>query len=145
MQEFDWKENVNNKEEKLQLAKKMAKRVKDGDVIGFGSGSTAYITVLEIAKKIKKENLKIKAIPSSTIIENLCIELNIPVTNLDKEKPNWCFDGTDEIDENNWLLKGMGAALYREKMNIINSKENYILADSSKFVKKIRRKKSSSN
>ena len=37
MQEFDWKNNVDNKEEKLNLAKRMAKRVKDGDVIGFGS------------------------------------------------------------------------------------------------------------
>ena len=35
MQEFDWKNNVDNKEEKLKLAKRMAKRVKDGDVILF--------------------------------------------------------------------------------------------------------------
>ena len=68
MQEFDWKNNVSNKEEKIRLAKRMATRVKNEEVIGFGSGSTSYITVEEIAKKVKEENLKIKAIPTSNII-----------------------------------------------------------------------------
>jgi len=137
MQEFDWENNIDNKEEKLKLARKMAERVKNGDVIGFGSGTTSYLTVLEIGKRVKEENLKIKAIPTSNIIENLCKELNIEITTLDKEKPNWCFDGADEIDNNNWLIKGMGAALYKEKMNMKNCNENYILVDDSKFVKRL--------
>ena len=137
MQEFDWKNNVDNKEEKIKLAKRMAKRVKDGDVIGFGSGSTSYLTILEIANRIKEENLKIKAIPTSNIIEDLCKELNIKTIDLSQAKPDWCFDGADEIDSHNWLIKGMGAALYREKMNMKNSDENYILVDNSKFVEKL--------
>lgn len=137
MEEFDWKNNVDNKEEKLRLAKRMAKRVKDGEVIGFGSGTTSYLTVLEIAKRVKDENLSIKAIPTSNIIENLCKELKIEVTSLSIAKPDWCFDGADEIDSHNWLIKGMGAALYKEKMNMKNSKENYILVDNSKFVNKL--------
>ena len=137
MEEFDWKNNVDNKEEKLRLAKRMAKRVKDGEVIGFGSGTTSYLTVLEIAKRVKEGKLHIKAIPTSKIIENLCKELNIEITSLSKDKPDWCFDGADEIDSHNWLIKGMGAALYKEKMNMKNSKENYILVDNSKFVNKL--------
>ena len=137
MKEYDWKNNIDNKEEKLRLAKRIAKRVKDGDIIGFGSGSTAYLTAIEIANKVKKENLKIKAIPTSNIIEELCKELNIEITNLEEAKPDWCFDGADEIDTHNWLIKGRGAALYREKMNIKNSDENYILVDNSKFVKRL--------
>lgn len=134
MQEFDWKNNVENKEEKQKLAIRMAKRVKDGDIIGFGSGSTSYVTVVEIAKRVKKENLKIKAIPTSKIIEDLCNELEIETVSIKDEKPDWCFDGADEVDCHNWLIKGMGAALYREKLNIKNSEENYILVDNSKFV-----------
>lgn len=144
MQEFDWKNNVDNKEEKLKLAKRMAKRVKDGDVIGFGSGTTSYLTAIEISKKVKEENLRIKAIPTSNIIEGLCKELNIEITELSKVKPDWCFDGADEIDSHNWLIKGMGAALYKEKMNMKNSNENYILVDNSKFVDSLRTKASSS-
>lgn len=142
MQEFDWKNKVENKEEKLRIAKRMAKRVKNGEIIGFGSGSTSYLTAMEIGKKIKEENLKIKAIPTSNIIENLCKELNIETITLKEAKPDWCFDGADEIDSHNWLIKGMGAALYREKMNMKNSKENYILVDNSKFVEKLRTKAS---
>lgn len=137
MEEFDWKNNVNNKDEKLKLAQRMAKRVKNHDIIGFGSGTTSYLTVLEIAKRIQAENLKIKAIPTSRIIEELCLKLKIETTSLKDEKPMWCFDGADEIDPHNWLIKGMGAALYKEKLNIKNSNENYILVDSSKFVSKL--------
>ena len=137
MQEFDWKNNVDNKEEKQKLAERIAKRVKNGDIIGFGSGTTSYLAVLEIAKRVKAENLKIKAIPTSKIIEDLCKELKIETTSLKEAKPDWCFDGADEIDEHNWLIKGMGAALYKEKMNMKNSKENYILVDNSKFVQRL--------
>lgn len=137
MQEFDWENNIDNKEEKEKLAKKIAQRVKNNEVIGFGSGSTSYLAILEIAKKIKKENIKIKAIPTSNIIENLCKELEIEITNLEEDKLDWCFDGADEVDKNNNIIKGMGAALYREKMNIANSNENYILVDKSKFVDKL--------
>lgn len=145
MEEFDWKNNVENKEEKLKLAKRMAKRVKDGDIIGFGSGTTSYLTAIEIANRVREENIKIKAIPTSHIIENLCKELNIETISLQEDKLDWCFDGADEIDPHNWLIKGLGAALYKEKMNMKNSKENYILVDNSKFVTRLRRKTSSSN
>lgn len=137
MQEFDWKNNVDNKEEKEKLAKRVTARVKDGDVIGFGSGSTSYLAAEEIAKKVKSEGLHIKAIPTSKIISKLCESLKIETTTLEKDKPDWCFDGADEIDSHNWLIKGMGAALYREKLNIKASRENYILVDSSKFVNRL--------
>ncbi len=137
MQEFDWKNEVNQKEEKRKLAERMAKRVRNGEVIGFGSGSTSYMAVEEIAKRVKKEKLSIKAIPTSKIIEDLCKELGIETTTLDKEKPDWCFDGADEVDKHNWLIKGMGAALYKEKLNMKQSRENYILVDHTKFVEKL--------
>lgn len=137
MQEFDWKNNVDNKDEKIELAKRMAKRVKDGDVIGFGSGSTSYVTVEEIAKRIKSENIRIKAVPTSNIIKELCDKYGIETLCIDDTELDWCFDGADEVDPHNWLIKGMGAALYKEKLNIKKSKENYILVDSSKFVSRL--------
>ncbi|NLC87385.1 MAG: ribose 5-phosphate isomerase A [Clostridiaceae bacterium] len=137
MEEFDWKNDVNNKDEKMLLAKRMAKRVKNGETIGFGSGSTSYLTIIEIADRIKKEKIQIKAIPTSNIIENLCKELKIETTTLKENTPDWCFDGADEIDSHNWLIKGMGAALYKEKLNMKASNENYILVDNSKFVNRL--------
>ena len=43
----------------------------------------------------------------------------------------------DEIDKNNWMIKGRGAAMFKEKLNILNSTKTYILADESKFVEKL--------
>ena len=134
-----WKqaEYIEHKEEKEELANKMAERVKEGEIIGFGSGTTSYLTTLAIGKKVKEEGLHIKAIPTSDVIENLCKELEIPVTSLEQETPDWCFDGADEVDSQGNMIKGMGAAMFREKLNMVNSKENYILIDSSKRVDRL--------
>ena len=137
MEEFDWKNQVENKEEKLKLAQRVAKRAKDGEIIGFGSGTTSYLTAMEIGKRVKEEGLDIKAIPTSNMIEKLCKELKIQMVSLEEAKPDWCFDGADEIDAHKWLIKGMGAALLREKRNMQHSDENYILVDSTKFVQRL--------
>ena len=128
---------IQNLEEKTLIASKVAKNVKEGDVIGFGSGTTSYLAVLAIAKRIKEENLNIKAVPSSNEIEKLCATLQIPTTNLLESKIDWCFDGADEIDNQNNMIKGYGAALFREKLNFLNSEKIYILVDKSKFSTRI--------
>ena len=74
---INWDE-ISNKEEKILVAKKIANKVKNGDIIGFGSGSTSYLAIIEIAKKIKEENINILAIPTSYEIKMLCNELGIP-------------------------------------------------------------------
>ena len=104
---------------------------------GFGSGSTSYLAVLAISEKIKNENIKILAIPTSLEIKMLCNKVNIPTTTLLEKKPDWSFDGADEVDENKWLIKGRGGAMFKEKLNIINSPITYILVDESKKVNKL--------
>ncbi len=126
-----------NFEEKLKVAKKIVEKVKDGDVIGVGSGSTSFIAIKEIAKKVKEENLKITAIPTSYEINLLCNELRIPTASLLDKKPDWSFDGADEVNDKNWLVKGRGGAMFREKLNIASSEVTYILVDETKFVKNI--------
>ena len=129
--------SIKNRDAKLEVAKKVCQYVKDGDVIGFGSGTTSFIATVEIAKLVKENNLNITAIPTSNEIKELCIDLGIPVVSLQEKTPDWCFDGADEVTPNNWLIKGKGAAMFREKLNIINSKVAYILVDESKFVEKL--------
>ncbi len=129
--------NISNKTKKKELAKLICQKVKNNDIIGFGSGSTSYITVCEIANKIKTEHLNITAIPTSNEIKMLCAKLNIPTASLMEKQPDWCFDGADEVSPDNWLIKGRGAAMFKEKLNIKNSKLVYILVDDSKFVKKL--------
>ncbi len=137
LQNVKWNEDITNKEQKQKLALKIAEKVNDGDVIGFGSGSTSFVAICAIAEKIKKENIKITAIPTSYEIKMLCSYFDIPTCTLQEKKPDWCFDGADEIDNNNWMIKGRGAAMFKEKLNILNASKVYILADESKFVDKL--------
>lgn len=130
-------EEIKNKEEKEKVAMKIADKIKEGDVIGFGSGSTSYLTIYAIAEKMKKEHIKITAIPTSYETELLCNYLQIPTVTLLEKRPDWSFDGADEVNKDKWLIKGRGGAMYREKLNIANSKITYILVDNSKIVEKL--------
>lgn len=132
-----WKEEIKNREQKECIAKKMAQKVKEGDVIGFGSGSTAYLTAIEIAKKCETDGIKITAIPTSKEIELLCAYLNVPTASIVEKRPDWCFDGADEVDNDNWMIKGRGAAMFKEKLNIKTAEKTYILIDDSKLVNKL--------
>jgi ribose 5-phosphate isomerase A len=136
VQKLDWNGEISHLEEKQKIAEKIAKIAKDGDVIGVGSGSTSFLAIQAIANRMKNENLKIKAIPTSRELGMVCNYLEIPVETLITAKPDWCFDGADEVTPEKWLVKGRGAAMFREKLNIANAKKSYILVDSSKFVKK---------
>lgn len=128
---------ITNKEQKLNLAKKIADKVDNGQTIGFGSGSTSYLTAIEIGKKVKEKGLRIKAIPTSKEIEDVCKEYEIEIGNLLEDEIDWAFDGADEVDSNNNMIKGMGAAMFKEKLNMVNSPITYILVDESKFVDKL--------
>lgn len=130
-------DNIENREEKQKVANKIAEKVKDGEVIGFGSGSTSYLAIYTIAEKIKKENIVVTAIPTSYEVELLCNYLKIPTTTLLNAKPDWSFDGVDEVNSDKWLIKGRGGAMFKEKLNIVNSKVTYILMDNSKLVDKL--------
>lgn len=130
-------DKISRKEEKIELGKKIAEKVKDGQTIGFGSGSTSYLTAIEIGKKVEKEHLHIIAIPTSKEIENVCKQYKIQIGNLVENKIDWAFDGADEVDPDNNMIKGMGAAMFKEKLNILNSPTNYILIDQTKFVKEL--------
>lgn len=134
---LQWSDTIINQTGKLKLAQQIAAKVKDGDIIGAGSGSTVYLALFAIAERVKKENLNVKIIPSSLEITMTCSNLGMPVTSLLEDKPDWAFDGADEVDPNRSLIKGRGGALFKEKLLIRSSLKNYILVDESKLVEKL--------
>lgn len=129
-----WVGEITNKEQKEQIAIQIASKVKDGDTIGVGSGSTSYLAIQEIGRKIQKEKISITAIPTSVEVALACAAYGIPATTLAQKKPDWAFDGADEVDKNNNLIKGRGGAMFIEKLVLSSSSENYILVDESKMV-----------
>lgn len=134
---LQWSDTIINQTGKLKLAEQIAAKVKDGDIIGAGSGSTVYLALFAIAERVKKENLNVRIIPSSLEITMTCSNLGMPVTSLLEDKPDWAFDGADEVDPNRSLIKGRGGALFKEKLLIRSSLKNYILIDESKLVEKL--------
>jgi ribose 5-phosphate isomerase A len=134
---LEWSDTIINLEGKQKVAEKIAEKVKEGDVLGVGSGSTVYLALIAIADKIKKEKINIKAIPTSIEISMFCAKLGLPLTSMMEHRPDWLFDGADEVDANNNIIKGRGGAMFKEKLLISSSPVNYIIVDDSKIVKKL--------
>ena len=103
---LEWGKTISNREEKERVADIISSMVKEGEIIGVGSGSTAYLALLKIARRMKNEQLHIRAIPTSQEIRMACVRLGIPVTSLWEHKPDWTFDGADEIDTEHNMIKG---------------------------------------
>lgn len=133
-----WSDNIINREGKERVANEIAAKLENGQVIGAGSGSTVYLALLAIAKRINEESdIDIQIIPSSLEISMTCTQLKIPQTTLLVKKPDWTFDGADEVDPDHNLIKGRGGAMFKEKLLIRNSRETYIIIDKSKFVSQL--------
>ena len=114
-----------------------AKYVKDGMVVGLGTGSTAYHAVNAIGEMVKN-GLKIQAIPTSKATEAQARELGIPLLTIDEvDHIDLDIDGVDEIDPQFNAIKGGGGALYREKVVADLAKEVIWIMDDSKPVKAI--------
>ena len=125
------------REELKKLAgEKAVEQLKDGMIVGLGTGSTVEYTLRKIGKEIKENNLKIKGIPTSIHTKRIAKEENIPLTTLDENpKIDLTIDGADEVDSYLNLIKGGGGALTREKIIAFNSEKVIIVVDDSKVVK----------
>jgi ribose 5-phosphate isomerase A len=123
---------------KKMSAKAALEQIKDGMVIGMGSGSTVMHLINLTGQRIKNEELDIMAVPTSYHTAQLCIASNIRLTSLD-EHPSLALavDGADEVDPNLNLIKGGGAALTKEKIVANASKLLLILVDEGKLVKNL--------
>jgi ribose 5-phosphate isomerase A len=132
-----WSSEIINISGKQKVAEQIAGKVKDGDILGIGSGSTVYLALIAIAERIRNENLDVKGIPTSLEISMFCSKLGIPLTTLFEYKPDWLFDGADEVDPDKSLIKGRGGAMFKEKLLMSSSTMNYIIVDESKIVNKL--------
>jgi ribose 5-phosphate isomerase A len=114
--------------------------IKDGMILGLGSGSTASLFIRELGARVK-EGLRVQGIPSSEDSRRLAEELGIPLTNLqDHPTIDVTVDGADEVADSLDLTKGLGGALVREKIVAHASKRIVIVVDETKLVDRLGRK-----
>lgn len=121
-----------NDQEKEAVARASLRFVKDGQVVGIGTGTTAAYFIQLLGEQVKN-GLRIRGIPTSDKSGKQAESLGIPITTLD-ECPviDVTVDGADEVDPELRLIKGGGGALLREKIVASASKEVVIIADATK-------------
>ncbi len=116
-----------------------ARLVKDGQVVGLGTGSTAQYALKELARRIRGEDLEISGIPTSTATEKMARELGIPLSTLQEhEVVDIDIDGADQVSKSCELIKGGGGAHFREKMVALASRRFVVIVDESKMSGKLK-------
>jgi ribose 5-phosphate isomerase A len=123
-----------NDQEKEAAARASLRFVKDGQVVGLGTGSTAAYFIQLLGEQVKN-GLRIRGIPSSDRSREQAASLGIPLTTLDEcQQIDVAVDGADEFDPQLRLIKGGGGALLREKIVASASRQLVIVADRTKRV-----------
>jgi|HubBroStandDraft_2_1064218.scaffolds.fasta_scaffold08357_3 ribose 5-phosphate isomerase A len=121
-------------QEKEAAARASLQFVKDGQVVGLGTGSTAAYFIKLLGDEVKR-GLRIRGIPTSVRSGELAASLGIPLTTLDEcQEIAVTVDGADEVDPQLRLIKGGGGAMLREKIVASATKQLVIVADESKQV-----------
>lgn len=120
--------------EKEVAAKEAVKFIRNNDIVGLGTGSTAYYAIKEIAEMVKN-GLNIKGVPTSEHTATLATSLGIELLDMNEVSTiDVTIDGADEFDSQLNLIKGGGGALFREKIVASLTKKEIIIADSAKKV-----------
>jgi ribose 5-phosphate isomerase A len=124
---------------KEQAGRKAAEYVKNGMVVGLGTGSTAEWAIRALAARVKEGQVAdIQCIPTSSTTRQLADELGLSIRGLeDVEWVDLTIDGADQVDDNLNLIKGAGGALLREKVVAFSSGEVIIIVDETKLAKNL--------
>lgn len=115
-----------------------AELVKDGMVVGLGTGSTVAWTIRRLGERVQAEGLQLLGVPTSYQAENLAIDSGIRLTTLNQNPVlDLAIDGADQVDEDLMVIKGGGAAHTREKVVACSARRFVIVADEGKYVKRL--------
>jgi ribose 5-phosphate isomerase A len=108
--------------------------VRDGMLIGLGTGSTAAFAIDEIGRRCRT-GLSIRAAATSLATEARARAAGIPLVPFDDVSAlDLAIDGADEIDPALHAIKGAGGAMLREKIIAAAAARMIVIADGSKRV-----------
>jgi ribose 5-phosphate isomerase A len=121
---------------KQAAAEAAAALIRDGMVVGLGSGSTAAFFVAALARRITLEGLRVSGLATSRETAEQARGLGIPLTSFSEQAQiDIVVDGADEIEIGTLdLIKGRGGALLREKIVAAASRRMAVIADETKLV-----------
>jgi len=124
---------------KKAAAEEAAALIKNGMVLGLGTGSTSAFFLVALSRRIAEEGLRISGIPTSEETAAQARRLSIPLTTFSEHMEiDLTVDGADEVEADTlFLIKGHGGALLHEKIVSTSSKHMTVIADESKLVSKL--------
>ena len=118
--------------------RKAVEQVRDGMVVGLGSGSTAEQAIRALGERCAAGEMEIRCVPTSEASGRLGEEVGLQITTLEEEPAiDLTIDGADEVDPDLNLVKGLGGALLREKIVAAASAREIIIVDPSKLVDRL--------
>ncbi len=124
--------------DKQLVAQEAVNTVKQGMVIGLGTGSTANYFIEALAQRQNEENLQITTISSSIISYIKAKQSGLPILGIEQlSHLDLYVDGADEVSPDGTLLKGRGSDLVKEKILAKASQQFLVLVDQSKLVSHI--------
>jgi ribose 5-phosphate isomerase A len=122
---------------KQNAAVKAADFIKDGMILGLGTGSTVFFLFPKLHELIRK-GLRLQCVATSKSTEDIARELQIPLVSIDTvSRIDLVIDGVDEIDPEYNAIKGGGGALLREKIVASLADEVIWIMDDSKLVQSL--------
>ena len=124
----------------MKAAESAVTQVRDGMIVGLGTGSTAWFAVETIGRRVA-EGLRIIAIPTSEETAEHAHRLDVPLSSLaEYRRIDLTIDGADEVERGDLnLIKGGGGALLREKIVASASAQLVIIVDETKVVDRLGR------
>jgi ribose 5-phosphate isomerase A len=123
---------------KRAAAEAAVQLVKDGMVVGLGTGSTAAFAVEALSRR-HRQGLRFVGIPTSERTAAQATAAGIPLTSFGEHRQvDLTIDGADEVERGTLnLIKGLGGALLREKIVAAASRRLAIIVDGSKLVDRL--------
>ena len=123
--------------EKAAAAEAAVAEIRDGMLIGLGSGSTAACAVRAVGRRVA-EGLRVECVATSHATEALAQSAGLTIRPFDDiARLDLTIDGADEIDPALRAIKGGGGALLREKVVAAASDRVSIVVDASKLVARL--------
>ena len=111
--------------EKKEVGEKAVEYVKDGMVVGLGTGSTVFYSISKLGQLVQ-QGLSIQGVPTSEQTAKLAREFGIPLVSFKEiEGIDVAIDGADEVNPDLNLIKGGGGALLKRENNCESSENFY--------------------
>lgn len=108
--------------------------VRDGMIVGLGTGSTAKHMIVALGEKVRA-GMRLRGVPTSHETAALAKEAGIILIDADNRwKIDVAIDGADQVDPGLNLIKGGGGALLKEKIVAASAEQFIVMVDYTKQV-----------